>query len=179
MIGLGYVGLPLLLASARAGYDSVGFDADSVVVDALRAGRSHVDDVSDDDVSERPIGVTAEPDCISSADVVVICVPTPLTEDQRPDLSAVHSVVALLADRIKPGTLVVLESTTYPGTTDGPVRARLEAGGALAGRDFYLAFSPERIDPGNADYRLENTPKVVGGITAECARRERLLRADR
>jgi UDP-N-acetyl-D-glucosamine dehydrogenase len=174
VIGLGYVGLPLAREATRAGMSVLGFDVDADVVDALNDGRSHVDDVPDADVAkmlDAGFRATADPAEISVADVAVICVPTPLSQDGGPDLSAVSSAVATVASQIHPGMLVVLESTTYPGTTDEVVRPMLEISGLVAGTDFHLAFSPERIDPGNEQYGARNTPKVVGGHTAVCTDR--------
>ncbi|MFB7665272.1 nucleotide sugar dehydrogenase [Kitasatospora sp. NPDC056138] len=177
-VGLGYVGLPLARGAARAGLRVAGLDLSRPVVDGLNAGRSHVDDISDADVAamlDHGFRATTEASVIASAKAVVICVPTPLTELGAPDLSAVNSAVAMVADHLRAGTLVVLESTTYPGTTDDVVRPALEAGGLRVGIDFHLAFSPERIDPGNPDFGLENTPKVVGGCTPECTKSARRL----
>ncbi|GLW71309.1 UDP-N-acetyl-D-glucosamine dehydrogenase [Kitasatospora phosalacinea] len=178
VIGLGYVGLPLARGATRAGLRVVGLDRSERVVEGLCGGRSHVDDISDADVAEmRAAGFAATTDAavIADAKAVVICVPTPLTEHGAPDLGAVNGAVESVAERLRPGTLVVLESTTYPGTTDDVVRPVLEAGGLRAGVDFHLAFSPERIDPGNPHYGLENTPKVVGGCTPACAKAAREL----
>jgi UDP-N-acetyl-D-glucosamine dehydrogenase len=174
VVGLGYVGMPLVRGAVHAGLRVAGLDVADRVVDGLRAGRSHVDDISDDDV-RRMLAAgfepTTEPGVLSDADAVVICVPTPLSADAGPDLAAVTSAVEAVRDHLHPGMLVVLESTTYPGTTDEVVRPILESTGLVAGRDFALAFSPERIDPGNRTYDITNTPKVVGGHTADCADR--------
>jgi nucleotide sugar dehydrogenase len=174
VIGLGYVGLPLAREMARAGVECVGYDVNSSTVAALGAGRSHIDDVSDGDVAAMLAAgfrATDDPSCLADADVIVICVPTPLQEDHSPDLAYVFSAAEAIASRLRPGSLVVLESTTYPGTTDGPVREILERSGLAAGIDFHLAFSPERIDPGNEEYGVQNTPKVVGGLTPACTDR--------
>ena len=176
VVGLGYVGLPLARGAARAGLRVVGLDRSTAVVDGLNAGRSHIDDISDGQLTEmlgQGFSATTDASAISAAKAVVICVPTPLTEHGAPDLTAVNSAVAAVAQHLRPETLVVLESTTYPGTTDDVVRPALEAGGLRVGVDFHLAFSPERIDPGNPDFGLENTPKVVGGCTAECTKAAR------
>ncbi|MBA2949519.1 nucleotide sugar dehydrogenase [Streptomyces himalayensis] len=172
VIGLGYVGLPLAREAASVGLRVAGLDRDPRVVEGLNAGRSHVDDVSDDDVRQmRMAGFTAYTDdaCLARAQTVVICVPTPLSEDGGPDLSAVTSAVRAVAGRLRPGQLVVLESTTYPGTTEEVVRPLLEESRLRVGEDFALAFSPERIDPGNTTHGLRDTPKVVGGCTPSCA----------
>ncbi|WP_128379420.1 nucleotide sugar dehydrogenase [Streptomyces cavernae] len=178
VVGLGYVGLPLARSAAAAGLKVAGLDRSRRVVDGLNAGRSHVDDITDAEVRtmlEQGFKAVDRADVISSAAAVVICVPTPLTEHGAPDLGAVHSAVEDIATHLTPGTLVVLESTTYPGTTEEVVRPRLEAGGLKVGEDFHLAFSPERIDPGNPEFGLENTPKVVGGVTADCTKAARAL----
>ena len=174
VIGLGYVGLPLAQEAARAGLQVLGFDIHPGVVGGLNSGVSHVDDLSDADIAEmieKGFRATTVPAEFAEAATVVICVPTPLAEDGGPDLGAVNAAVATVAKVLKPGMLVILESTTYPGTTDEVVRPVLEAGGLVVGTDFYLAFSPERIDPGNPVYGMKNTPKVVGGQTPECTRR--------
>jgi nucleotide sugar dehydrogenase len=174
VIGLGYVGLPLALEATKAGMSVLGFDVDAAVVEALNDGRSHIDDVTEADVGKMlgaGFRATTDPGEIATADVAVICVPTPLSQDGGPDLSAVEAAVATVAARIHPGMLVVLESTTYPGTTDEVVRPMLEASGLVAGQDFHLAFSPERIDPGNEQFGASNTPKVVGGHTPACTER--------
>lgn len=172
VIGLGYVGLPLAVQAARSGFRVTGFDASTEVAKTLMSGHSHVDDIADNDVEEiRALGfrATADESEIGRQDVIVICVPTPLSEADGPDLSAVLAATATAGRVLRAGTLVSLESTTYPGTTDEVVRPILEkACGLTAGIDFSLAFSPERIDPGNADYGLWNTPKVVGGLTPSC-----------
>jgi UDP-N-acetyl-D-glucosamine dehydrogenase len=173
IIGLGYVGLPLAQEAARAGLNVTGLDVKQATVDGLNAGRSHVDDLSDADIAAMRAGgfraTTDAADIAAGPDVVVICVPTPLSESDGPDLTAVKAATGSAATLLRAGTLVVLESTTYPGTTEEVVRPMLEkASGLSAGIDFHLAFSPERIDPGNPVYGIRNTPKVVGGITAAC-----------
>jgi UDP-N-acetyl-D-glucosamine dehydrogenase len=173
VIGLGYVGLPLAVEAARAGFRVTGFDTGTEITRALNAGRSHVDDVSADEVAAaRTQGFTATADeaNLKPQDIIVICVPTPLSEADGPDLSAVRAAARTAGRLLRPGTLVSLESTTYPGTTDEIVRPLLEkASGLAAGVDFALVFSPERIDPGNPEYGLANTPKIVGGVTPACA----------
>jgi len=172
VIGLGYVGLPLAVQAARAGFRVTGFDTSIAITRALNAGRSHVGDVTGDEVAaarEQGFAATADPADLKPQDVIVICVPTPLSEADGPDLSAVRAAAQTAGRLLRPGTLVSLESTTYPGTTDEIVRPLLEkASGLAAGVDFALVFSPERIDPGNPEYGLSNTPKIVGGITAAC-----------
>nr|WP_218855758.1 nucleotide sugar dehydrogenase [Nocardioides daedukensis] len=169
-MGQGYVGLPLAQAATAAGLTVVGFDVNQKAVDGLNAGRSHVDDLSDDDVAEMVAkGYRATTDSAVFADsaVAIICVPTPLSEDGGPDMGPVTAASRSLAEHVHKGQLIVLESTTYPGTTDELLRPILEESGLTAGVDFHLAFSPERIDPGNPTYGLVNTPKVVGGLTPE------------
>jgi UDP-N-acetyl-D-glucosamine dehydrogenase len=172
VLGLGYVGLPLARAMTGAGLVVTGFDVSPPVVAGLAGGRSHVDDVSDDDLRAmltagfRP---TTDAAGIGAAGAAVICVPTPLLDGHGPDLRPVVAAATTIARHLRPGMLVVLESTTYPGTTDDVVRPLLEEGSGLAaGVDFHLAFSPERIDPGNGRYGAANTPKVVGGHTPGC-----------
>jgi nucleotide sugar dehydrogenase len=173
VIGLGYVGLPLAVQAARAGFRVTGFDTSAVITEGLNAGRSHVDDVTGAEVDEaraRGFTATADEAQLGPQDVIVICVPTPLSEADGPDLSAVKAAARTAGKLLRPGTLVSLESTTYPGTSEEVVRPLLEkASGLSAGVDFALVFSPERIDPGNPDYGLANTPKIVGGITPACA----------
>ncbi len=172
IIGLGYVGLPLAQEATRAGMTVLGFDINQGVVDALNTGVSHVDDLSDSDIAEMVEGgfsATTDESLISDAKVAVICVPTPLSEDGGPDLRAVEGAVDAVARNLQPGMVVILESTTYPGTTDEVVRPKLEAAGLVAGHDFCLAYSPERIDPGNPTFGAKNTPKVIGGHTPDCA----------
>ncbi len=173
VIGLGYVGLPLVVEMVRAGHRVLGLDRNEAVVIGLAAGRSHVDDVDDATVTAILEGFTPTTDseCLRDVDVVVVCVPTPLSGDGAPDLGAVAAVGRILGDRVQPGTLVVLESTTYPGTTEELFQPLIESGGLRVGRDLNLAFSPERVDPGNQRYGIRNTPKVVGGVTAACTRR--------
>lgn len=171
IIGLGYVGLPLAQEAIRAGKTVLGYDINEGVVADLNAGKSHVDDLSDADIAEMIAGgfrATTDESEIGSADAAVICVPTPLSDDGGPDLRAVEGAVDAVARNLHKGMLVVLESTTYPGTTDEVVRPKLEAGGLTVGTDFHLAFSPERIDPGNEKFGAKNTPKVVGGQTPAC-----------
>ncbi|WP_067488888.1 nucleotide sugar dehydrogenase [Actinomadura hibisca] len=172
VIGLGYVGLPLVREACRAGLAVGGLDLDARVVAGLEAGRSHIDDVSDAEVGAMLAAgftPTADEAVLDGARAVVVCVPTPLSEEGGPDLAAVRGAARTIAARLAPGALVVLESTTYPGTTEEVLRPILEESGLVAGVDFHLAFSPERIDPGNPHYGLRNTPKIVGGLTPACA----------
>ncbi|HUR73249.1 MAG TPA: nucleotide sugar dehydrogenase, partial [Sporichthya sp.] len=171
VIGLGYVGLPLVVEAVAAGMRVAGIDASERKVSGLLAGSSHVDDISDAQVAHliaNGFEPTTTSDVLGDCETVVICVPTPLDDDRRPDLGAVNSATAAIVARLKPGQLVVLESTTWPGTTRDVLLPALEATGMKAGSDFFLAFSPERIDPGNPTFGLRNTPKVVGGHTLAC-----------
>lgn len=171
VVGLGYVGLPLAEEATLAGLEVTGLDVSASVVHSLNSGVSHVDDLSDSDVQQmlsRGFSATSDPAVLRRADVAVVCVPTPLSDEGGPDLTAVIGATRMIADQIHKGMLVILESTTYPGTTDEVVRPLLEANGLTAGSDFHLAFSPERIDPGNATFGAKNTPKVVGGHTTDC-----------
>ena len=172
VIGLGYVGLPLAIAAARSGFRVTGLDTSEKIVAGLMAGRSHVDDVTDAEIAEmlgQGFRAVTDENAVQPQDVIVICVPTPLAEAAGPDLSAVRAATATAGRLLEAGTLVSLESTTYPGTTEEVVRPLLEkASGLTAGIDFFLAFSPERIDPGNPVYGFANTPKIVGGLTPSC-----------
>ena len=172
VIGLGYVGLPLAVEASRAGLTVTGFDTNGAVVDGLNSARSHIPDVADDEVKailKDGFKATGDEATIGAPGTVIICVPTPLADDKGPDLSSVISAATMTSRLLRSGMLVVLESTTYPGTTDEIVRPLLEGrSGLRAGRDFALAFSPERIDPGNPDFGIRNTPKVVGGTTPSC-----------
>jgi UDP-N-acetyl-D-glucosamine dehydrogenase len=173
VIGLGYTGLPLAMAFAEAGHDVIGLDSDSRVVDGLTVGRSQVTDVTDAQlaaVGDR-FRATSDPTALGDCDAALICVPTPLANQREPDLSYIAEAGRSLSSVLRPGQLVVLESTTYPGTTRERLRPILEESGLAAGRDFHLAFSPERIDPGRADRSIRTTPKVVGGLTDACRER--------
>lgn len=174
IVGLGYVGLPLALEASRSGLAVVGFDVNETTVADLNAGRSHIDDLSDDDVAamlELGFRATSDSSALGETDAVIICVPTPLGEAGSPDLAAVEAAGRTIAEQLTPGTTVVLESTTYPGTTEDILRPILDSSGLTAGSDYWLAYSPERIDPGNEQYGVRNTPKVVGGIDAESTQR--------
>jgi len=172
VIGLGYVGLPLVIEFGRAGFSVTGFDTDEKKVKALNAGRSYIKHIPSKEIRElRRKGVfTASADfsLLSGTDCIIICVPTPLNRHRDPDLSYVHGTAETVAAHLRRGQLIVLESTTYPGTTDEEVRPVLEAGGMKVGRDFFLAYSPEREDPNNSDFSTRSIPKVVGGCTSRC-----------
>ncbi|MDO8732911.1 MAG: nucleotide sugar dehydrogenase [Actinomycetota bacterium] len=176
VFGLGYVGLPLIGACIEAGHQVVGFDVNEAVVVGLAAGESHVDDIASDLVGKwlgQGFHPTNDINELTDIDVFIICVPTPLSADGSPDLRAVQAATAMIAGHIDAAKrpLVVLESTTYPGTTEEVVKPILERNGFKATVDFSLAFSPERIDPGNRRWNFSNTPKVVGGFSTECADR--------
>ncbi|MGH3343216.1 MAG: nucleotide sugar dehydrogenase [Carbonactinosporaceae bacterium] len=174
VVGLGYVGLPLAREACRAGLSVCGLDVDAGIVAGLAAGRSHINDLTGADVVEllgRGFTATTDPAVLDRAAVAVVCVPTPVAPDGRPDLSAMITAAGSVVRHLHAGMLVVLESTTYPGTTDEVLRPLLEGSGLVAGEDFYLAFSPERIDPGNPTFGVRNTPKIVGGHTRACTQR--------
>ena len=170
IIGLGYVGLPLIRAFVKAGFTTLGFDVDQQKVDELNAGRSFIEHIPSEWIAEyiasKHFSATADMSRLAEADVLLICVPTPLSESRDPDLSYVEETTSEIAKRLRPGQLVVLESTTYPGTTRDVMLPILEASGKKAGEDFFLAYSPEREDPGNPDFSAERIPKVVGGLDA-------------
>ena len=170
VVGLGYVGLPLGLAYVDAGYRVIGYDVDPDKIDNLLAGRSYIGDVTDEQVAaavaEGTFAPTTDPTRLGEADVVAICVPTPLTADKEPELSFLGATAEALSAHLRPGQLVVVESTVYPGATRGFVLPLLEQSGLAAGRDFWLAFSPERVDPGNKALPLKEIPTVVGGVDA-------------
>jgi UDP-N-acetyl-D-glucosamine dehydrogenase len=172
VIGLGYVGLPLAVEKAKAGYRVIGFDIQKERVGLVNQGKNYIGDVLDADLAEMissgQLSATVDYSRIKECDAMTICVPTPLDEHQQPDISYVESSAKEIAKHLRKDTLVVLESTTYPGTTEEVLMPILEAGGMQCGKDFYLAFSPERVDPGNKLYNTKNTPKVVGGVTKQC-----------
>ncbi len=172
IIGLGYVGLPLATAFAKAGFRTTGVDIDQHKVDAINTGKSYIPDVPDDEIAPHAesgrLTATSDYDVLHEADAIFICVPTPYDAQRAPDLSFIQDASEGIRPRLKAGQLIVLQSTTYPGTTEEVVQPILEQNGLEAGEDFYLAFSPERIDPGNKQWSAYNTPKVVGGITDEC-----------
>jgi len=172
VMGLGYVGIRIAHEAEVAGLTVRGYDTDRRRIESLRARRSYVDDLGDKEVGEMAdLGFLADhdPAILESATVVIICVPTPLHEDGTPDLAMVRAAAETIVPYLRPDMLVSLESTTYPGTTEEIVRPILERSGLVAGRDFSLTYSPERIDPGNRDHGLRNTPKIIGGLTPQCA----------
>ncbi len=177
IVGLGYVGLPLAVAFAEAGNEVTGLDLDPAKVESLNSGRSYVEDVPDSALG--PLGerlrATADYGELAACEAVVVCVPTPLSGSREPDLTYLLDSASALAEVLRPGQLVVLESTTYPGTTRERLAPILERSGLAAGADFHLAFSPERIDPGRTDFTIRTTPKLVGGLTEACAERARRL----
>ncbi len=174
IIGLGYVGLPLAVELAQAGYRVLGYDIQPSVVEGLNGGHSHVKDVSDAAlqavVNAGRFSATTDPARLAEADVVSICVPTPLSKFKDPDVSYIVAATEAVKKILRRGQAVILESTTYPGTTREILLPALESTGLVVGKDFFLAFSPERVDPGNPVYGTRNTPKVVGGITEDCTR---------
>jgi UDP-N-acetyl-D-glucosamine dehydrogenase len=174
VVGLGYVGLPLAVAFARAGFRVIGVDADPVRTALLAGGMSPVEDVPAallaPLVQSGRLAIHSSPDALGEADAIVICVPTPLGKSKEPDISFIVAAADGVARVLRPGGLVVLESTTYPGTTDEVLLPRLSRGGLRVGEEFFLGFSPERIDPGNQTWGLSRIPKVVGGVTPACRR---------
>ncbi|MGB7587220.1 MAG: nucleotide sugar dehydrogenase [Solirubrobacterales bacterium] len=173
IVGLGYVGLPLAVAFAEAGNEVLGLDTDSRKIKALNEGRSYVEDVPDATLADLQgrLRATSRHADLSSCNAVIICVPTPLTNSREPDLTYLLDSAAALSQALRPKQLIVLESTTYPGTTRERLLPILEESGLSAGRDFHLAFSPERIDPGRTDHTIRTTPKLVGGLTEACGER--------
>jgi len=174
IVGLGYVGLPLAVEFAGAGFEVVGIDVQPARVESLNRGVSHVQDVPTSTfgplVEQKKFRATTDFSIVSELDTINICVPTPLRKTKDPDMSYIVSACEQIAAHLRSGTLVILESTTYPGTTDELVLPMLEKTGLKVGQDFFLCFSPERVDPGNPQYQTKNIPKVVGGVTAECTR---------
>jgi len=173
VIGLGYVGLPLSVEAGRSGLKVIGFDVNEEVVAGVNAGRSHIQDLTDADVASlREQGLleaTTDMSRLAECDAVSICVPTPLSKTRDPDVSYIIAASEAVAAALRPGQLIVLESTTYPGTTREVMQPTLERTGLVAGEDFHLCFSPERVDPGNETWTTKNTPKVIGGLTAACS----------
>jgi UDP-N-acetyl-D-glucosamine dehydrogenase len=179
VIGLGYVGLPLALGFAKAGYRVLGLDVDERKVAAVNEGRSYIQDVTTSDlaamVEAGRLSASIDYDLLFSSDAIFICVPTPFDAMKAPDLTYIEQAAQGIARRLRPGQLVILQSTTYPGTTQEFVLPILEETGLRAGKDFHLAFSPERINPGDRHFTVENTPKVVGGLTPQCTELARRL----
>ncbi|MBN1192421.1 MAG: nucleotide sugar dehydrogenase [Coriobacteriia bacterium] len=174
VVGLGYVGLPLAVEMAGAGHRVVGVDLSTEKVGLVNAGSSYIPDVAAGDLSDLVsrglLSATTDFACVADADAVVICVPTPLNDNKEPDVSFMEAATRAIVPYLHSDMLVTLESTTYPGTTEEVIQPILESGGLKVGADIYLAFSPERVDPGNPVWQTRNTPKVVGGITSECTR---------
>ncbi|MCG8467559.1 MAG: nucleotide sugar dehydrogenase [Gemmatimonadetes bacterium] len=172
VLGLGYVGLPVVTAFAEAGFGTLGFDIDETVVELIRGGGSHIGDVAPDVVASAVeagrLDATTDFGRLGVMDAIIICVPTPLGKTGDPDVSYILSALEEIRANLRPGQLIVLESTTYPGTTRELLQPELEQNGLVAGEDFFLAFSPERVDPGNETWTFTNTAKVVGGLTTAC-----------
>ncbi|GEP64908.1 nucleotide sugar dehydrogenase [Clostridium beijerinckii] len=172
VVGLGYVGLPLAVEKANAGYQTIGFDVQDQKVNMVNEGRNYIGDVVDENlkkiVEENTLRATTDFSFVKDVDTICICVPTPLDLYKQPDLSYVVDSTKSVAQYLHKGMLVILESTTYPGTTEEVLKPILEESGLKCGEDFFLAFSPERVDPGNKDFNTKNTPKVVGGCTPDC-----------
>src|SRR3989338_7411294 len=172
IIGLGYVGLPLAVEFARAGVEVIGIDIDSKKVTSVQQGKSYILDVKESDVAtfvkREKLHATDDFSVIADLDTVNICVPTPLRKSKDPDISYIVSAAKEIKRYLHPGMLIILESTTYPGTTEEVILPMLEETGLKVGRDFYLAFSPERVDPGNPLFNTRNIAKVVGGVTEKC-----------
>lgn len=171
VVGLGYVGLPLAVEKAKAGFKTIGFDVQKAKVDLVNEGHNYIGDVVDEDlkkiVESGMLKATTDFSFVKDVDFIAICVPTPLDKHQQPDISYVKSSAEAIAKHLKKGTMVVLESTTYPGTTEELLKPILESSGLKCGEDFYLGFSPERVDPGNKQFKTKNTPKVVGAIGSD------------
>ena len=172
IIGLGYVGLPLAVELANAGYRVLGYDISQRVVDSLNKGKSHIKDISDAQlekaVKSGRFTATTDPSRLGEPDAISICVPTPLSKFKDPDVSYIVAATDAIKKTLRKGQAIILESTTYPGTTREIMLPALESTGLKVGTDFFLAFSPERVDPGNPKFLTKNTPKVVGGITPAC-----------
>ena len=172
IVGLGYVGLPLGVEFAMKGFQTVGIDLDKRKSDSLQAGKNYIQDIRDEDVTSVIANgmFRAQSDYLGSGelDVIYICVPTPFTDNKEPDISFIRSAAESIAKNLRQGQLIILKSTTYPNTTEGLVQPILEATGKKVGKDIFLAFSPERIDPGNQKFNTANTPIVVGGVSADC-----------
>src|SRR3989339_681048 len=169
IIGLGYVGLPLAIEFAKKGFKTFGLDIDNRKVSLLKEKKSYIKHIPSENIKNlKNFEPSADFSKLRYCDCAIVCVPTPLTEMKEPDMSYVVNTTEMISKYLKKGQLIVLESTTYPGTTKELVKPILEKTGLKAGKDFYLAFSPERVDPGNPEYGIKNTPKVVGGLTPAC-----------
>ncbi len=179
IIGLGYVGLPLAVEFGQAGFSIVGIDVDQKKVDLLNRGESYIQDVPTEHVAELVnigrLKATTDFSALQQIDTVSICVPTPLRKSKDPDISYIMAAVEEIVKYLHAGQLIVLESTTYPGTTDEAILPELLKTGLKVGDDFHLAFSPERVDPGNPHYNTQNTPKVIGGVTPQCSETAKCL----
>ncbi|MBU1061165.1 MAG: nucleotide sugar dehydrogenase [Candidatus Omnitrophica bacterium] len=179
IIGLGYVGLPLAVEFAKVGFNVTGFDVAEDKIDQINRGVSYILDVSSKDikdlVSSRKLRATLDKDLLNKMDVIIICVPTPLRKTKEPDISFILSATEDIAKRLRKGQFIVLESTTYPGTTEEVILTKLSADNMRVGKDFFLAFSPERVDPGNPKYKTKDITKVVGGVTKVCTELAKLL----
>jgi UDP-N-acetyl-D-glucosamine dehydrogenase len=179
VIGLGYVGLPLIVEMARAGFETVGFDISAEKTESINRGQSYIEDIPGSQlapfVKKGRILATTDFSELSTVELISICVPTPLRKTKDPDISYILAAVEQIKCTLRKGHTIVLESTTYPGTTDEAVLPVLESTGLKAGQDFFLAFSPERVDPGNPEWKTHNTPKIIGGITEACTRRVKKL----
>ncbi len=175
VIGLGYVGLPLAVEIANAGFEVIGIDVDEDKVHAVNRGRSYIEDVPHSALARVAksgrLRATTDFDTLTQLDTISICVPTPLRKTKDPDISFILDAVSEISKRLRKGQIIILESTTYPGTTDEMLLPELSQSGLRVGKDFYLAFSPERVDPGNKVYRTKDTPKIIGGITPQCTRK--------
>src|SRR3954451_17260570 len=177
IVGLGYAGLPLAMAFAEAGFEVVGLDLNEDRVRAVGEGRSYLVDVPVERYAgaEGRLEATSDYAAVASLDALTICVPTPLSKTRTPDLSNVVAAAESVAEQLSPGQLVILQSTTYPGTTEQVIRPILERAGAVVGEDIFLGYAPERVDPGNKNWDVHTTPKLVAGVSAECLRRTKLL----
>jgi len=179
IIGMGYVGLPLAVEFARSGLHVTGIDIDTKRVEEINSGKSYIQDTDSEELSllvkNGRLKATDDFSVLASLDTVSICVPTPLRKTKDPDISFIVSSTEEILKYLHKGQLIVLESTTYPGTTDEIILPRLESSGLKVGKDFFLAFSPERVDPGNKKYTTKNTPKIIGGVTESCTRVARAL----
>jgi len=179
VIGLGYVGLPLAVEIATAGFETIGLDTSEEKVSSIQQGKNYIMDVDSQVlqalVQKKKISATSDYSILQSCDYIVVCVPTPLSKGKEPDISYVVSAFSKIKLYLKRGQVIILESTTYPGTTEEVVLPMLQESGMKVGQDFYLAFSPERIDPGNKKFGLRNTPKVIGGVTPSCTEMSSML----